>query len=41
MFQKINEKRKNKNRDEDKIYVSRNENKKSFNYDNFFVRLNF
>ena len=41
MFQKTDEKRKNKNRDENKAYVSHNKNEKSFNYDDFFVRLNF
>ena len=41
MFQKTDEERKNQNRDEDKIHVSRDENERSFNYDNFFARLNF
>ena len=41
MFQKTDEKKENKNRDENKIYVSRNKNKRSFNYDDFFVRFNF
>ena len=41
MFQKINEEKENKSRDENKVHVSRNENEKSFNCDNFFVRFNF
>ena len=41
MFQKINEKRKNQNRDEDKIHVSRNESERKFNCDDSFARLNF
>ena len=41
MFQKINEKRKNQNRDESKTHVSRNKNERKFNCDDFFVRLNF
>ena len=39
MFQKINEKRKNKNCDENKVYILRNKDKRSFNCNNFFVRL--
>ena len=41
MFQKTNEKKKNQSRDENKIHVSRDEDERSFNYDDFFVRLNF
>ena len=41
MFQKTNEKRENQNCNENKIYVSRDENKRSFNYNNFLVRFNF
>ena len=41
MFQEINEKKKNEDRDENKIHVSRDKNKKSFNCDDFFVRFNF
>ena len=40
MFQKINEEKKNQNRDENKIHVSRNENEKNFNCDDFSVRFN-
>ena len=40
MFQKTNEKRKNKSRDENKAHVSRNKNERSFNCDDSFVRLN-
>ena len=40
MFQKTNEERKNKNRDENKVHVSRNESERNFNYDNVFARLN-
>ena len=35
MFQKINEKRKNQNCDENKIHISRNKNKRNFNDDDF------
>ena len=41
MFQKINEKRKNQNRDKNKVYISRNESKRKFNCNNFLVRFNF
>ena len=41
MFQKTNEERKNKSRDENKVHVSRNENERNFNCDDFFARLNF
>ena len=41
MFQKINEEKENQNRDKGKIHVSRDENKKNFNYNDFFARLNF
>ena len=41
MFQKTDEKRKNQNRDENKIHISRDESERNFNYDDFFVRLNF
>ena len=41
IFQKINEKRKNQNRDEDKIHVSRDKNERNFNYDDFLARFNF
>ena len=41
MFQKTNEKKKNQSRDESKIYVSYDKNKRNFNYDDFFVRFNF
>ena len=41
MFQKTDEKRKNQDRDEDKIHVSRDKNERNFNYDDFFARLNF
>ena len=41
MLQKTNEKRKNKNRGKDKVYVSRNKSEKSFNCDDFFARFNF
>ena len=41
MFQKADEKRKNQNHDENKIHVSRDENEKNFNCDDFFACLNF
>ena len=41
MFQKINEKRKNQSRSENKIHVSRDESERNFNYDDFLVRLDF
>ena len=41
MFQKMNEKRKNQSCNKNKIYISRDENERSFNYDDSFVRLNF
>ena len=41
MFQKTNEEEKNQNCDKSKIYVSRDKNKRNFNYDDFLVRLNF
>ena len=41
MFQKINEKKKNQSRDENKTRVSYNENERNFNCDDFFVCLNF
>ena len=41
MFQKINEERKNQNRNKNKIYILRNKNEKSINYNDFLVRLNF
>ena len=41
MFQKTDEERKNQNRDENKIYVSRGEDERSFNYDDFFVCFSF
>ena len=41
IFQKTNEKKKNQNRDENKTRVSCDENKRNFNYDDFFVCLNF
>ena len=40
MFQKINEEKKNKDGDENKVHVSRNKNKKSFNDDDFLARFN-
>ena len=41
MFQKINEKRKNQNRDENKARVSCDENKKNLNCDDLLVCFNF
>ena len=41
MFQKTNEEKKNQSRDEDKVHISRNEDERNFNYDDFLVRLNF
>ena len=41
MSQKINEKKKNQSRGEDKTHVSRGESERNFNYDDFFARLNF
>ena len=41
MFQKINEKKKNQDRDENKIHVSRDESERNFNYNDFFVRFSF
>ena len=41
MFQKTDEERKNQSRDENKIYVLRDENEKNFNYDDLLVRFNF
>ena len=41
MLQKTDGERKNQNRDEDKIHVSRDEGERSFNYDDFPARLNF
>ena len=41
MIQKINEKEKNQNCDKSKVYISHNENKRSFDCDNFFARFNF
>ena len=41
MFQKTNEEKENKDRDEDKIHVSRNKNERSFNCDDFSARFNF
>ena len=41
MFQKTNKKRKNQNRSESKIYVSRDENEKNINCNDFFARFNF
>ena len=41
MFQKTDEKRKNQNRDEDKIHVSRDENERNFNYNDFSARFSF
>ena len=40
MFQKTNEERKNQNRNENKVYVSRDENERSFNCDDFFACFN-
>ena len=41
MSQEADGEKKNQNRDESKIYVSRDENERSFNYDDFLARLNF
>ena len=41
MFQKIDEKKENQNYNKNKIHVSRDESENNFNYNNFFVRLNF
>ena len=41
MFQKTDGERKNQNCDENKIHVSRDENERNFNYDDFFARFNF
>ena len=40
MLQKTNEKRKNQNCDENKVYVSRDESERSFNCDNLLARFN-
>ena len=37
----INKREKIKNRNENKIYISREKNKRNFNCDNFFVYFNF
>ena len=41
MFQKTNEEKENQNCDKNKVYISRNKNKRNFNCDDFFVRFNF
>ena len=41
MFQKTDEKEKNQSRDENKVYVSRDESEKNLNCDDFFVCFNF
>ena len=41
MFQKTNEERKNQNHNKDKIYISRDESERNFNYNNSFIRFNF
>ena len=41
MFQKTNEEKENQSRDENKIYISHDENERNFNYDDFFVYFNF
>ena len=41
MFQKINEKRKNQNRDKSKVHILYNKDERNFNCDDFFARLNF
>ena len=38
MFQKINEKKENQNRNENKVYVSCDKNERNFNCDSFFAR---
>ena len=41
MSQKTNEEKKNQNHDKNKIYVSRDENERNFNYDDFSARFSF
>ena len=41
IFQKTDEEKKNQNRGENKVYVSRDEGERNFNCDNFFACFNF